>query len=145
MAGKTPAPTKAPGGKDRVDSSPTGPIEHDPTACVVASDLLNRVGDKWSVLAITLLGERTYRFTELHRAIDGISQRMLSLTLRQLERDGLVHREAFAEVPPRVEYSLTPLGHSVLGPLTALADWARSHGEEVAAARQAYDASNSES
>lgn len=133
-----PGPTSTPG-------PPAAGIEHDETACVIVSDLLARVGDKWSVLAITLLGERTYRFSELSRSIEGISQRMLTLTLRQLERDGLVRREAFAEVPPRVEYSLTALGRSVLEPITALASWARDHGSDVADARRSYDAANSDS
>lgn len=136
MAARISRSTESPGPGD---PGPDDPVD---TVCVVARDLINRVGDKWSVLTITLLGDRTYRFSELSRAIDGISPRMLSLTLRQLVRDGLVTREAFAEVPPRVEYSLTPLGRSVVGPLTALSDWASSHGEEVAAARRSYDASN---
>lgn len=76
------------------------------------TDVLRRVGDKWSVLVIVLLGKRAYRFNELHRAIETISQRMLTRTLRGLEADGLVHREVFATVPPSVEYSLTPLGRT---------------------------------
>src|SRR5438034_9998545 len=85
--------------------------------CTTIREVLARVGDKWSVFVITLLGERTMRFTELHRSIESISQRMLTLTLRQLERDGLVDREVYPVVPPRVEYSLTSLGSTLLPPL----------------------------
>src|SRR6266849_4228041 len=81
--------------------------------CTTIRAVLARVGDKWSVFVITLLGERTMRFTELQRSIEAISQRMLTLTLRQLERDGLVDREVFPVVPPRVEYSLTVLGRTL--------------------------------
>ncbi|MCX4664007.1 winged helix-turn-helix transcriptional regulator [Streptomyces uncialis] len=101
------------------------------------TDVLRRVGDKWSVLVIVLLGRRPYRFNELHRGIENISHRMLTRTLRGLETDGLVHREVFPTVPPGVEYSLTPLGRSLLGPLSALADWVVEHHDEVAAAREA--------
>ena len=112
---------------------------HDPTTCVVVRELLDRIGDKWSVLVIALLGERSYRFNELKRAIEGISQRMLTLTLRQLERDGLVLRTAYPSVPPRVEYALTPPGESVLEPLTAFMSWTQQHGTDVAEARRRYD------
>jgi DNA-binding HxlR family transcriptional regulator len=109
------------------------------TECVVTREILDRVGDKWSVLVIALLGERGHRFSELRRAIEGISQRMLTLTLRQLERDGLVLRTVHPTVPPRVDYALTPLGESVLEPLTALMCWAQQHGTDVAEARQRYE------
>lgn len=108
-------------------------------ACVVVREVLDRVGDKWSVLVIALLGERGHRFSELKRSIEGISQRMLTLTLRQLERDGLVSRTVHATVPPRVDYALTPLGESVLEPLLVLIDWATEHGTHVADARRNYD------
>ncbi|OLF10692.1 transcriptional regulator [Actinophytocola xinjiangensis] len=101
------------------------------------TDVLRRVGDKWTVLVIVLLGRRPYRFNELHRDIENISQRMLTRTLRGLETDGLVHREVFPTVPPSVEYSLTPLGRSLLVPLSALADWVIDHRGEIAAARHA--------
>src|ERR1700694_2672260 len=97
------------------------------TECIVVREILDRVGDKWSVLVIALLGERGQRFSELKRAIEGISQRMLTLTLRQLERDGLVSRTVHATVPPRVDYALTPLGESVIAPLTGLMEWATTH------------------
>lgn len=107
--------------------------------CTTIKDVLARVGDKWSVFVISLLGERTMRFTELHRSIEGISQRMLTLTVRQLERDGLVERVVHAVVPPRVDYSLTPLGRTLLPPVLALAGWADAHRTEIETARLAYD------
>ncbi|MBB5874522.1 DNA-binding HxlR family transcriptional regulator [Allocatelliglobosispora scoriae] len=112
--------------------SPVPSAEHD--QCPV-TEILRRVGDKWSVLVVVLLGQRTYRFNELHRGIDGISQRMLTRTLRGLELDGLVLRTVHPSVPPSVEYSLTPLGSSLLHPLSALADWALRHQLEIAAVR----------
>ncbi len=99
------------------------------------TDVLHRVGDKWSVLVIVLLGKRPYRFNELQRGIETISQRMLTRTLRGLEADGLVHREVFPTIPPSVEYSLTPLGETLLAPLSALADWVVEHRAEIAASR----------
>src|SRR5258708_10012593 len=107
----------------------------DHSNCIVIREILDRVGDKWSVLVIALLGERGQRFSELKRAIEGISQRMLTLTLRQLERDGLVSRVVHATVPPRVDYALTPLRESVLEPINALIHWAREHGTDIAESR----------
>jgi DNA-binding HxlR family transcriptional regulator len=112
---------------------------HRPTECIVVREILDRVGDKWSVLVMSLLGERMHRFSELRRAIEGISQRMLTLTLRQLERDGLVARTVHPTVPPRVDYELTALGRSVLDPLNGLMCWAAQHGTDIAEARRAYD------
>jgi DNA-binding HxlR family transcriptional regulator len=103
-------------------------------ACPV-TDVLRRIGDKWTVLVVVLLGRRRYRFNELHRAVAGISQRMLTRTLRALEQDGLVHREVHPTVPPSVEYGLTPLGETLLHPLSAMADWALAHHAEIASAR----------
>ena len=102
-------------------------------------EILDRVGDKWSVLVIVLLGQRTHRFNELHRAIEGISQRMLTLTVRALERDGLVSRTVHASVPPRVDYELTELGRTLLVPLGALAEWADTHRGDIQAARDRHD------
>lgn len=102
-------------------------------------DILDRVGDKWSVLVVVLLGEGTRRFSDLRRSVDGISQRMLTHTLRQLERDGLLSRTVYPSVPLRVEYTLTPLGQTLLEPLAALACWAEEHRPEVLEARVAYD------
>ena len=102
-------------------------------------EVLDRVGDKWSVLVIVLLGQRTHRFSELHRAIEGISQRMLTLTVRALERDGLVKRTVYATVPPRVDYELTELGETLLVPLGALSAWANAHRGDIQAAREEHD------
>lgn len=112
----------------------------DAPECTTVREVLARVGDKWSVLVIVLLSERTMRFTELQRSVDGISQRMLTLTLRQLERDGLVERTVYPVVPPRVEYALTSLGTTLIEPLAAIAQWAEAHRLEVDAARADYDA-----
>ncbi|HMD46824.1 MAG TPA: helix-turn-helix domain-containing protein [Acidimicrobiales bacterium] len=122
---------------DEVPDGALGAGAH--TDCVVVRELLDRVGDKWSVQVIALLGKHSHRFGELRTAIDGISQRMLTLTLRQLERDGLVSRTVHQTMPPRVDYALTPLGESVLEPLGQLIDWAREHGIDVAEARRRYD------
>jgi DNA-binding HxlR family transcriptional regulator len=102
--------------------------------------ILDRIADKWSLLVIALLESRRLRFTELRREIDGVSQRMLTVTLRQLERDGLVHRTVHPVVPPRVDYELTPLGASLHQTIQALVTWTESHQREIAAARSAYDA-----
>jgi DNA-binding HxlR family transcriptional regulator len=110
----------------------------DTTSCEIR-DLLDRLADKWSLLVIELLGTGTHRFTELHREIDEISQRMLTLTLRHLERDGLVLRTVHPVVPPRVDYELTPLGESLLSAVFPLVTWTREHRREVAAARGRYD------
>jgi DNA-binding HxlR family transcriptional regulator len=104
--------------------------------------ILDRIADKWSLLVIALLDRRRLRFTELRREIDGVSQRMLTVTLRQLERDGLVHRTVHPVVPPRVEYELTPLGVSLHETVQALVAWTDAHQREIAAARGAYDARN---
>ena len=106
--------------------------------------LLNRVGDKWSILVIAMLDQGTRRFTELRREIEGISQRMLALTLRQLERDGLVQRTVYPVVPPKVEYQLTDLGSTLLESVRGLVSWAMEHRGQVAAARVAYDARQNE-
>jgi DNA-binding HxlR family transcriptional regulator len=97
------------------------------------------VGDKWSLLVMAVLEGGTLRFSELLRQIDGISQRMLTLTLRQLERDGLVERTVFAVVPPRVDYHLTVLGKTLQEPIHGLVQWTIDHHEEVADARSVYD------
>ncbi|MEN3610538.1 helix-turn-helix domain-containing protein [Plantactinospora sp. ZYX-F-223] len=104
--------------------------------CCPVTDVLRAVSDKWALLLITLLGQQPYRFNELHRAVEGISQRMLTRTLRTLESDGLVERKLFSTSPPSVEYRLTPLGVSLLQPLSALANWAVDHHAEITAARR---------
>jgi DNA-binding HxlR family transcriptional regulator len=103
-------------------------------------DVLDRIGDKWTLLVCIELTHGVRRFRELQRAVPGISQRMLTLTVRRLQRDGMVRRTVFASVPPRVEYELTPLGWSLSGPINALAAWADEHRSEIAAARSAWDA-----
>lgn len=102
-------------------------------------DVLDRVGDKWSVLVMGLLGGGPKRYSELQRSIDGISQRMLTLTLRSLERDGLVERTVTPTSPPRVDYALTPVGATLSGQVDALIRWAGEHREYVAAARLRFD------
>jgi DNA-binding HxlR family transcriptional regulator len=119
-------------------TGPTTRVE-DTQACEVR-DLLDRLGDKWSLLVVELLGGGTRRFSELRREIDGISQRMLTLTLRQLERDGLVTRTVHPVVPPRVDYELTALGASLLDAVAPLVAWARCHRDQIASARAEYDA-----
>ena len=107
--------------------------------CQVVSGILSRIGDKWSVLIVMLLADGPKRFNELKRMIGGVSQRMLSLTLRGLERDGLVTRTVIPTIPPRVDYELTPLGHSLRVPVQALGSWAFEHHSLIAEARQTYD------
>jgi len=108
--------------------------------CRATTEMLQRIGDKWTVLVVISLSRGKLRFSELRRAIDGISQRMLTLTLRGLERDGFVTRTVYATVPPRVEYELTALGRSLIEPLQAIYDWTAAHGEEVEKARARFDA-----
>ena len=105
-----------------------------------AREVLQRVGDKWSVQVIDLLGQDTKRFTELHRSINGITARMLTVTLRGLERDGIVTRTIHAVIPPRVDYALTPMGRTLLDTIGQLITWADDHLSEIEAARAAYDA-----
>lgn len=107
--------------------------------CGAMGDILNRIGDKWSVMVVGHLTRKTMRFNELRHSIGGISQRMLTLTLRNLERDGLVTRTVFPEIPPRVEYQLTELGRTLTEPLDNLWNWAAHHMHAVTAARSTYD------
>jgi DNA-binding HxlR family transcriptional regulator len=100
------------------------------------TEVLHRMGDKWTLLVLALLARRPHRYSELHRAIHGVSQRMLTRTLRDLEQEGLVRRTVFPTVPVSVEYSVTDLGQSFLVPLSAIADWAVDHHAEITAARQ---------
>jgi DNA-binding HxlR family transcriptional regulator len=119
--------------------SPTNTKLHRPEACPAVREVLNRVGDKWSVQVIALLGDGAMRFSELRRQIEGISQRMLTLTVRNLERDGLISRTVFPEIPPRVEYELTKLGNTLLVPISGLAEWAADHRTSIQEAREDYD------
>jgi DNA-binding HxlR family transcriptional regulator len=105
-----------------------------------AREVLQRVGDKWSMYVIDLLGQGTMRFSELHRSIDGITSRMLTVTLRGLERDGIVTRTIHPVIPPRVEYDLTPMGLTLLDAIGQLVTWADSHLPEISEAQAAYDA-----
>ncbi len=109
----------------------------------VLREFLTRVGDKWSILLVVMLARAPRgraRFSELHKMIDGISQRMLTTTLRNLERDGFVTREIFPEVPPRVEYELTDLGLNLLEPMQHFVDWVGSHWAPIKRAREKFDA-----
>jgi DNA-binding HxlR family transcriptional regulator len=108
--------------------------------CRTISTLLSRIGDKWTVLVVGTLGEGSKRFNELRREIPSVSQRMLTLTLRNLERDGLVNRTVTPTIPPRVDYELTKLGHSLLEPITALSQWAIGNIETIHAAQARFDA-----
>ncbi len=102
-------------------------------------EVLDRIGDKWSILMIMTLATRSQRFSELHRAVRDISKRMLTQTLRDLERDGLISRHVFPTKPPSVEYRLTPLGQSLLDPMASLIDWADRRYSDIHAARVRFD------
>ena len=108
------------------------------SGCEKVGPVLARVGDKWSMFIVMLLGDGPVRFNELKRRVHGISQRMLSLTLRNLERDGLVSRTVTPSVPVRVDYALTDLGRSLAVPVRELGLWARANHDEIAAARERY-------
>ena len=113
-------------------------------SCRPVTDILSRVGDKWSVMIVMLLGPGPKRFNEIRRAINGISQRMLTLTLRGLERDGLLTRTIFPTIPPRVDYELTELGQSLRCPIDALGEWAFANRDRINAARDRFDWDHSE-
>ena len=113
---------------------------HVPEDCRAVSEVLARVGDKWTVLVVGVLGDGPKRFNEIRRALGSISQRMLTLTLRALERDGLVTRTAFPTIPPRVDYELTRLGRSLLEPVSGLGLWARQNQAAIQTARLRFDA-----
>ena len=115
------------------------PFQWDSREDCEVRQILDRIADKWSLLVIALLDGRTLRFTELKRTIDGVSQRMLTVTLRQLERDGLVRRTVHPVVPPRVDYELTALGRSLHDTIQALVTWTEAHQGEIALARTSYD------
>ena len=119
--------------------APKLPGRHTTAQCRAVNSILARIGDKWSVLVVMSLADDTFRFNELKRLIDGISQRMLTLTLRGLERDGLVERTFYPTIPPKVSYALTELGRSLREPVGALGQWAIEHRGTVERSRQAYD------
>jgi DNA-binding HxlR family transcriptional regulator len=118
------------------------PFAHLESDCRGAASILARVGDKWSVLVIMMLSDGPRRFNEIKRMIGGISQRMLTLTLRGLERDGLVTRTVFPTIPPRVDYELTDLGHGLSKPVSALGKWAVEHRAQIEMARTTFDGRN---
>jgi DNA-binding HxlR family transcriptional regulator len=126
--------------KSQVGTMATPGHLHVPEQCLAVHEVLSRVGDKWSVLVVTSLGDGPRRFNELRRTLGSISQRMLTLTVRALERDGLVTRTVYPTIPPRVEYELTTLGRSLLEPVKALGDWAVQNRPAIQAARQRFDA-----
>ncbi len=115
-----------------------------PADCRGVGEILARIGEKWSVLTIMYLGEGPKRFSELRRLIGGISQKMLTTTLRALERDGFVTRTVFPTIPPQVEYELTEMGHDLLVPVGALGEWARRNQARVERSRQRYDSRRQE-
>lgn len=117
---------------------------HQPEDCRAVSEVLSRVGDKWTVLVVSTLGDGPKRFNELRKALGSISQRMLTLTLRALERDGLVTRTVFPTIPPRVDYALTKLGRSLLEPVSELSLWARRNRAAIVEARQKFDGAEGE-
>ena len=118
------------------------PTRHEPAACLKITQVISRIGDKWAVLIIIMLRDRGYRFNELRKGIDGISQRMLTLTLRNMERDGLVTRTVTPSIPPRVDYELTDVGHSLAGPVKILGEWAFENLRSISLAQAAYDTKN---
>ncbi|WP_316180913.1 MULTISPECIES: helix-turn-helix domain-containing protein [unclassified Bradyrhizobium] len=116
------------------------PAEPEHNDCRGVASILARVGDKWSVFVIMMLQDGPKRFNELKRLVGGISQRMLTLTLRGLERDGLVTRTVFPTIPPRVDYELTDLGRGLSQPVQALGHWAIQHQDQIERARTHFDA-----
>jgi DNA-binding HxlR family transcriptional regulator len=126
----------------RVPVLPPPSHAHEGGDCRAVASVLARVGDKWSVLLIMMLHDGPKRFNELKRMIGGISQRMLTLTLRGLERDGLITRTVFPTIPPRVDYELTDLGRGLAKPVQALGQWAFEHKQEIEGARTAFDQRN---
>ncbi|WP_455432966.1 winged helix-turn-helix transcriptional regulator [Streptosporangium soli] len=131
---------KSPGHCANTDDYDADAFQWDTREDCEVRQILDRVADKWSLLVIALLDRRVLRFTELRRKIDGISQRMLTVTLRQLERDGLVRRTVHPVVPPRVDYELTALGMTLHDTIQSLVTWTEKHQNEIAAARADYDA-----
>ena len=122
------------------EGTPMSPRNKVAEKCPAVREVLNRVGDKWSVQIVDFLGDGPMRFSDLRRSIEGISQRMLTLTLRGLERDGLISRTVFPEIPPRVEYELTRLGKTLLEPIQGLAEWADRNRTQIQDARARFDA-----
>lgn len=122
---------------DVIAISPAVDDKHD--RCRALGAVLNRIGDKWVIMVVGALSPGPMRFNALKRLIGGVSQRMLTLTLRSMERDGLVTRTQYPTIPPRVDYELTELGHSLLGPLNSLNEWAAANLSVIEAARATHD------
>src|SRR5690348_3883321 len=118
---------------------PTDMPAPDAGGCLATREILDRIGDKWSLYIVAMLANGPRRFNELKRGIDGISQRMLTLTLRGLERDGLITRTMYPTIPPRVDYELTEMGRTLLKPVKALIDWVNHNQPLIAEARQRFD------
>jgi DNA-binding HxlR family transcriptional regulator len=126
------------------NSNNTGPFDNiadgdDRSGCHALLKVLDRIGDKWTVMVVGVLAKGPTRFNAIQRAINGISHRMLTLTLRALERDGMLERRAFATIPPKVEYELTPLGRSLIDPLDTLMAWAQTNRPTIETAQSGYD------
>jgi DNA-binding HxlR family transcriptional regulator len=127
---------------EHTDVTVLPPYAHESNDCRAAASIVARVGDKWSMFVIMLLGAGPRRFNEIKRMVGGISQRMLTLTLRGLERDGLVTRTVFPTIPPRVDYELTDLGRGLWQPVKALGKWVNDHQTEIEDARARFDRRN---
>jgi len=121
-------------------ASPCATVDHTPESCSRVAPILQRIGDKWSILIIVMLSGGPRRFNELKRQIGTVSQRMLTLSLRSLERDGLVTRTVTPSIPPRVDYALTPLGASLQGPVSAIGEWASANADAIEDARARFEA-----
>ena len=126
------------------ESCPVEPLGPQHIRCRSITPILQRIGDKWSILIVMMLARGPQRFNELKRLVEGISQRMLTLNLRGLEREGLITRKIFPTIPPKVEYALTDLGKSLCTHVVALGHWAEDNYDVIQAARQAFDARNGE-
>lgn len=122
----------------RTEAKGQGRTQRNKESCLVVVEMLSRIGDKWTVMVVGSLSQGTMRYSELHRSIEGISQRMLTLTLKGLEEDGLVSRTVYPTIPPRVEYTLTDMGRTLTRPLFALYEWTMEHRPAMLAARKAY-------
>jgi DNA-binding HxlR family transcriptional regulator len=123
---------------------PTEPLGPEHIRCRSITPILQRIGDKWSILIVMTLARGPRRFNELKRLVDGISQRMLTLNLRGLEREGLISRKIFPTIPPKVEYALTDLGKTLCMHVIALGQWAEENFDAITAARAAFDGRNGE-
>lgn len=113
--------------------------EHSPEGCRPIGEVLSRIGDKWTILLLRALGDKRMRFNELHRSIEGISQRMLTVTVRNLERDGLLIRTVYPTIPPRVEYELSDLGRSLKEALAPVGAWVMANQRNIDEARRVFD------